>query len=151
MTVGPSESDVVGFLRAALAKQARTVPELEANARAAGLLKERQGISNASPFRRAKESLRIRSRRVGFGARSHCVWALPREHEPNQRPIGDHRITDASQRPTSATSAKPSAQPTSKARCETAPPRRIPSEWVHGIRHSVPRVLRVPCPTAVME
>jgi hypothetical protein len=93
----------VKFLRAALAKQARAVTELEANARAAGLLKERQSISHARPFRRAKESLRIRSLRVGFGARSHCVWELPPENEPS-----------------------------SNAQRETAP-RRIPSEWVEGI------------------
>ena len=104
MHVRHAQLDVVKFLRAALAKQARAVTELQASARAAGLLKERQSITQASPFRRAKESLRIRSLRVGFGARSHCVWELPRENEPP---------------------AKPEPEP--------APVRRIPNDWLAGI------------------
>jgi hypothetical protein len=99
-----AESEVVKFLRAALAEQARAVADLEASAQAAGLIKEGQSITNASPFRRAKGALRIRSLRVGFGARSHCVWELPRQNEPS-----------------------------SNAQRQPAPLRRFPSEWVGGV------------------
>ena len=55
--------------------------ELEATARAAGLLGERQQISHARLFKRAKASLAIKSLRTGFGARSQWLWQLPRQNE----------------------------------------------------------------------
>ena len=104
MKLCPAETDVVRFLRVALADRRRSVNELEASARAAGLLKERQRIAQAKPFRRAKEFLRIRSHRAGFGARSHWLWELPR-----------------------------ASVPSAKAQRASAPPRRIPSHWVEGV------------------
>jgi hypothetical protein len=68
MKVRAAGSDVVTFLRAALADGAHAVTKLEASARAAGLLNEGQRISPARVFRRAKRSLRIRSLRAGFGS-----------------------------------------------------------------------------------
>jgi hypothetical protein len=65
-----SEVLVTEFLRDALAVGALGVPELEARARATGLLGEGQSITHTKAFKRAKKFLRIRSLRAGFGARS---------------------------------------------------------------------------------
>ena len=81
MPRGPSEAIVTKFLRDALAVDAVGVPELDEKARAKGLLGERQSITTAKVFKRAKKSLGIRSRRTGFGARSQWRWQLPRQSE----------------------------------------------------------------------
>jgi hypothetical protein len=73
---------VTEFLRDALAADALGVPELETRARAAGLLGERQHITDAKAFKRAKKSLGIRSRRIGFGPRSQWLWELSQPNEP---------------------------------------------------------------------
>jgi hypothetical protein len=65
--------------------KSHAVTKLEASARAAGLLNERQRITHTRAFRRAKKSLRIRSLRAGFGPRSHWLWELPRENERSAR------------------------------------------------------------------
>ena len=57
------------------------VHELEARARATGLLGKRQSITHIKVFKRAKKSLGIRSLRAGFGARSQWRWQLPRQSE----------------------------------------------------------------------
>jgi hypothetical protein len=72
------DSVVAEFLRDALAVDALAVPKLEVMARAAGLLGERQRISNAKPFRKAKSALDIQSVRDGFGAGGGWLWKLPR-------------------------------------------------------------------------
>jgi hypothetical protein len=77
-----SQATVTQFLRDALAVDALGVAELEARARAIGLLGERQSITHSSVFKRAKKSLGIRSRRAGFGARSQWLWQLPRQSDP---------------------------------------------------------------------
>jgi hypothetical protein len=61
------EALVTEFLRDALAADAVPVPELDEKARAKGLLGERQSITTAKVFKRAKKSLGITSRRSGFG------------------------------------------------------------------------------------
>ena len=71
-----SKTVVTEFLRDALAADALGVPELEARARAAGLLGERQHITDAKAFKRAKKSLRIKSVRAGFGPRSPMAVAI---------------------------------------------------------------------------
>jgi hypothetical protein len=76
-----SEVLVTEFLRDALAVDALGVPELEARARAIGLLGERQSITHIRVFKRAKKSLGIRSLRAGFGARSQWRWQLPRQSD----------------------------------------------------------------------
>jgi hypothetical protein len=53
----PSEVLVTKFLRDALTADALGVPKLEARARATGLLGQRQAISTAKPFRKAKSAL----------------------------------------------------------------------------------------------
>ena len=57
MTSRSLEAVVAEFLRNVLASDALGVPKLEARARAAGLLGERQRISTAKPFRKAKSAL----------------------------------------------------------------------------------------------
>ena len=105
MNADAVESDVTEFLRTALGEGARAVPKLEAMARAAGLLGERQRISNAKGFRRAKLDLGIKSVRDGFGSDGEWLWELPQPSEP---------------------SAKSKDQ-------EPAPTRRIPADWVEGV------------------
>ena len=106
MPRGPSEAIVTKFLRDALAVDAVGVPELDEKARAKGLLGERQSITTARRFKRAKKSLGIRSLRAGFGARSQWRWQLPRQSEGSLK-------TDSG----------------------TARERRgsIPIDWVHGV------------------
>src|ERR1700724_3756035 len=71
-----SETLVTEFLGNALARGALGVPELEARARAAGLLGERQRIAHAKVFQRAKKFLRIKSVRAGFGTGAGWLWEL---------------------------------------------------------------------------
>jgi hypothetical protein len=69
MTRRSNHADVVAeFLRKGLAGGALGVPELEATARAAGLLGEHQRIAHAKSFKKAKKALGIQSVRRGFGA-----------------------------------------------------------------------------------
>src|SRR5262245_30721715 len=75
------EAVAAEFLRKALAGKALGVPQLDIMARAAGLLGERQRVTDAKAFRRAKNSLGIRSVREGFGAGGGWVWELPRKSE----------------------------------------------------------------------
>ena len=81
-----SDALVTEFLRDALAVAALGVPELEARARAAGLLGERQQITHAKRFQRAKRRLGIRSVRTGFGSRSQWLWQLPQQSEASIEP-----------------------------------------------------------------
>ena len=81
MTIRAPEAVAAEFLRKALADDALAVPKLETMAHAAGLLGERQRISNAKPFRKAKRALGIESIRDGFGAGGGWLWKLPRDQE----------------------------------------------------------------------
>jgi hypothetical protein len=75
---------VTKFLRDALAADAVPVPELDEKARAKGLLSEREAITKAKVFKRAKKSLGITSRRRGFGARSRWLWEMPRQQSEHR-------------------------------------------------------------------
>src|ERR1700730_19217145 len=86
-----SQIAVTKFLRDALAVDAMGVAELEATARAAGLLGERQQISHARLFKRAKASLAIKSLRTGFGARSQWLWQLPRHKDDQEQDAAPQR------------------------------------------------------------
>jgi hypothetical protein len=104
-----SEAAATKFLRTALAGDALGVSELEAKARAKGLLREDQSITHLKAFKRAKRSLGVTSVRTGFGARSQWLWQMPQQNEAPSTP------------------ARP------------APPvRRIPVEWLEGIAHLDP-------------
>ena len=71
------QARVTAFLRKSLAEAPLEVPELEARARTEGLLGERQRITHAKPFKRAKHSLDIKSVRAGFGSDGGWRWQLP--------------------------------------------------------------------------
>jgi hypothetical protein len=102
-----SEALVTKFLRDALAVNAVGVPELDEKARAQGLLGERQSITTARVFKRAKKSLGITSRRTGFGAQSKWHWQMPPPEQQNESSI--------------------------EARPEPVPARRIPVDWLEGV------------------
>jgi hypothetical protein len=70
---------VTEFLRNVLACGALGVLQLEAMARAAGLLGEGQRITHAKVFKQAKKSLGIRSVRDGFGCGGAWAWVLDQQ------------------------------------------------------------------------
>jgi hypothetical protein len=75
-------SYTIDFLRETLAGGPVGVPELEAMARAAGLLGGRQQIRYAKTFRKAKKDLGIVSVRDGFGVEGKWSWRLPTKDMP---------------------------------------------------------------------
>ena len=81
------EALVTEFLRDALAADAVPVPELDEKARAKGLLSERESITTAKVFKRAKKSLGITSRRIGFGAQSKWHWQMPPPEQQNESSV----------------------------------------------------------------
>ena len=83
-----SEDLVIEFLGDALALGALGVPELEARARAAGLLGEGQRITHAKVFKRTKKFLGIKSVRNGFGDGGEWLWRLERRPaSPVSKPV----------------------------------------------------------------
>ena len=87
-------SDLVAeFLRGALASGAKGVPKLEVLARTAGLLGERQSITHAKAFKRAKKSLGIRSVRNGFGSRGEWLWVLDQPVSEAKRRVPPEWVT----------------------------------------------------------
>jgi hypothetical protein len=108
VSTGAREAVATEFLRKALADEALGVPKLDAIARAAGLLGERQHITNAKVFRRAKRSLQIRSIRNGFGIGGGWSWELP------PGPDAPARFAATTQE-------------------RSAPEPVIPREWVQGV------------------
>jgi hypothetical protein len=104
-----SERAVTEFLRDALALDGLGVSKLNAMARAAGLLGERQRITDAKAFRRAKVLLGIRSVRDGFGPRGGWLWELPR-HSEGRAPTPSEMTPQA-----------------------TGKERLVPREWVEGV------------------
>src|SRR5262249_43779218 len=71
---------VLAFLNTILASGAKPVDDLQTMACSAGLLSERQRISDAKLFKWAKRTLRIRSVRIGYGSAGHWCWVL--SHDP---------------------------------------------------------------------
>jgi putative DNA primase/helicase len=77
-----SKEDAADFLRTALAAGRMLVNDIEAEARAAGLLKAEQPISQNKGIRNAREALGVAVRREGFGAGARWFWELPRPLMP---------------------------------------------------------------------
>jgi hypothetical protein len=75
-------SRIDGFLREALGGGEKTVVALQEMARAAGLLAERQTITDSKSFRSAKAALGVRSHRIGFGRGATWFWVLPAPPTP---------------------------------------------------------------------
>jgi hypothetical protein len=115
MTIRAPEAVAAEFLRMALADDALAVPKLETMARAAGLLGERQRISNAKPFRKAKSSLGIESIRDGFGAGGEWLWKLPCDREASAALSCEASAASSIRR--------------QRARAE----RNVPLDWVEGV------------------
>jgi putative DNA primase/helicase len=72
-----AKDDAIVFLRDALTYGPVAVSDLEAQARAAGYLGDRQRIAQCKPFRSARDALNIEPRREGFGPGSRVLWSLP--------------------------------------------------------------------------
>ena len=100
---------ITDFLNRALAGGALAVGELEAKARAVGLLGERQRVRHAKTFKKAKKALGIRSIRDGFGRGGNWAWFMPPQAAPEigsvttsnlatnvQRPVRDSELPDKS-------------------------------------------------------
>src|ERR1700722_1232733 len=77
-----SKQDAMTFLQGVLAAGPAAVTEIEARARTAGLLGDRQDISHAKRFKHAKAALGIASIRQGFGRGGEWAWALPPPEAP---------------------------------------------------------------------
>src|ERR1700722_9256715 len=75
--VAHNAAAVADFLQRALDGGPIAATQLEAMARAAGLLGKRQQIQHAKAFKNAKKSLGIRSIRDGFGSKGRWTWLLP--------------------------------------------------------------------------
>lgn len=65
------------FLTWALKPGRRLLRDIEASARAEGLLGQRQPIRNAKSFQLAREALGVVVEREGFGTDSKVYWRLP--------------------------------------------------------------------------
>src|ERR1700730_15094798 len=71
------KQDAMVFLQGVLATGPAAATDIEARARAAGLLSDRQDISHAKRFKHAKAALGIASIRQGFGRNGEWAWVLP--------------------------------------------------------------------------
>jgi hypothetical protein len=104
-----SVAAITDFLSGVLAGGALAVGDLEAKARAAGLLCEHQQIQHAKAFTKAKKALGIRSIRDGFGRGGKWAWLMPRQAASEigsvansdlatnvQRPVRDSELPDKS-------------------------------------------------------
>jgi hypothetical protein len=88
-----AKDDAIEFLEDAIPPAGRVlVTDLEATARAAGMLKEGHRITHDKPFREARKELGIRSEREGFGPGSKVYWRRP--YVPSD-PIGALKLERA--------------------------------------------------------
>jgi hypothetical protein len=109
MMSSAAQSQVTEFLRVALAGAPISVSKIEEMARAAHLLGERQRITNAKLFRRAKESLAVKSVREGFGTGGGWFWELPSNPDVASAPLPITRLPVVRTKP------------------------HVPTEWVEGV------------------
>jgi hypothetical protein len=72
-----AKDDAKVFLQEALANGPISVVDLEAEARAAGLLGERQRLSYAKAIRAAADKMGVVRKREGFGRGAAYHWSLP--------------------------------------------------------------------------
>jgi hypothetical protein len=125
------------FLEQALANGALDVAELEAMARAVGLLGKRQQIQHAKPFKKAKKSLGIRSIREGFGSTGKWAWLLPAKPVKSAK-----KETDRTNDVTTCEQARSVVVNLNGLPAELLSG-RIPPHWVDGIArlesHQVPK------------
>ena len=134
-----SSTAITDFLTHALAADALKVCELEAKARAAGLLGERQRIQHAKTFKKAKKTLGIRSIRNGFGSGGKWTWCIPLQAAHTAIVTTANSNLDAKEQ-TSVRDAKPP----DRALVELES-RGIVQKWMGGVQ----RLDYVRCPAAV--
>jgi putative DNA primase/helicase len=84
-----AKTDAIEFLTTALAKGAMGVADLELEARAAGLLKEDQPISQCKAFRSARKALAIKPYQPKGQKAGGWIWSLPGHQMPS-------KVSDAS-------------------------------------------------------
>jgi hypothetical protein len=129
-----SDVRVAEFLRHVLAGGAVAVAELEAKARAAGILGERQTVTNSKLFKAAKAALRIHSDRIGFGRGAVWFWALPVETVVSPLVVPGSAVNESEQFHTDVRAF--TGPPRSDSICASdnvAARRRIPVEWIQGL------------------
>jgi hypothetical protein len=135
--VAHNAAAVADFLQRALDGGPIAATQLEAMARAAGLLGKRQQIQHAKAFKNAKKSLGIRSIRDGFGSKGRWTWLLPAKLvKPAEKEVD---------RPKDATTCEQARSVV--VNLNGLPPEllrgRIPPHWVDGIArlasHKVPK------------
>ena len=83
--VKTSTDEAIEFLLLVLADGRVSVPDIEAEARAAGFLGEGNQIRQSKPFRSAKDALKIVSSRDGVGPGAVYYWSLPPIAAPTMR------------------------------------------------------------------
>jgi hypothetical protein len=130
MTSAPvySSAAIADFLNRALAGGALAVVELEAKARAAGLLGERQQIQHAKAFKKAKKALSIRSIRDGFGSGGKWAWLMP----PQAPQIAIASTVDTDPDITQQHSVR-DARPLDKRPAKSAS-RCVVQQWIEGVQ-----------------
>ena len=130
-------ASVADFLQRTLVAGAIDVTQLEAEARAAGLLGKRQQIQHTKAFKKAKKCLGIRSIRDGFGSKGKWAWLLPAKPVKPAKKEADH-TRDA----TTCEQARSVIVNSNGLPAELLS-RRIPPHWVDGIArlesHRVPK------------
>jgi hypothetical protein len=131
MTSRPHAGTVTEFLRNVLACGALGVPQLEAMARAAGLLGAGQRITHAKVFKQAKKSLRIRSVRRRFGSGGEWVWVLEQQ---SAQPLLDGAEVPVAEEVASEIHVEASKEVSAKVGIDIAAREsRIPVGWTTGV------------------
>jgi hypothetical protein len=140
MTSGPigCSAAISDFLNHALAAGALAVGELEAKARAAGLLGERQQIRHAKAFKKGKKALGIQSIRNGFGSAGKWKWLMPPQAAPEIGSVANSDLATNIQRP-----VRDSELPDKSFAATESP--SVVQQWLEGVQ----RLDYVRCPTAV--
>jgi hypothetical protein len=135
-------SRIKRFLAEALVGGEKTVLALQERARAAGLLGQRQSITDSKSFRSAKAALDVRSHRIGFGRGATWFWVLsapptPEGATPVALPVDIYEVAPSDR-----------AHETSPCYAESlcGHPHGAPIEWIRGvdILRQRPRPLSVP-------
>jgi hypothetical protein len=122
-------SQIKSFLADALAGGKMTVAALQERARAAGLLGERQTITDSKGFRSAKAALGVRSHRIGFGRGAIWFWVLPAPPAsevtiPVTLPVDVYEV---------APSDHPPETPPCYAESLHGRPHGVPLDWAQGV------------------
>jgi hypothetical protein len=122
-------SRIESFLTQALAGGERTVLALQEKARAAGLLGERQTITDSKSFRSAKAALGVRSHRTGFGPGAVWFWVLPAPPAPE--------VTTPVTLPVDVYAVAPSDRAPETPPCYAenmcGRPHGVPLDWAQGV------------------